>query len=116
MERSVIKLSINHPTGFVPISFYTCHAFPVFDCAEVIDSISMDRKSVSLKVPIRSLQEGDLTVGDKRLHLLMIPGDTIAVKLTDSSKDAKAAYLMHWHLFVKSKGPWFKSKRRSGEN
>src|SRR5262245_41840555 len=90
---AVIKLSIDLPTGDAPISFFTCHAFPVFDCAEVTDTISVDRKSVSIRVPVRSLQEGDLRVGDKRLHLLIIPGDTIAVKLTDSSKDAKVEYM-----------------------
>ncbi|MBL0741407.1 TlpA family protein disulfide reductase [Chryseolinea lacunae] len=90
---TMIKLTISHPTGVVPISFFTCHTFPVFDCAEVRDTISMDQKSVSVNVPVRSLQEGDLTVGDKRLHLLMIPGDTIVIKLTNSTRDAMVDYV-----------------------
>ncbi|MEO8471271.1 MAG: TlpA disulfide reductase family protein [Chryseolinea sp.] len=89
---ALINIALNEPTGFVPISFFTCHVFPAFDCAEVTDTISINRKSVSLNVPVRCLQEGDLTVGDKRLHLLMIPGDTITVELTDATKDAKVNY------------------------
>lgn len=89
---AVIRLSISQPTESVPISLYICPAFPVFDCAQVTDTISIDRKSVNLIVAVRSLEEGDLTVGDKRLHLLLIPNDTIAIKLTDSTKDAKVDY------------------------
>lgn len=108
---AVIKLSIDLPAGDVPISFFTCHSFPVFDCAEVTDTISVDRRSVSLRVPVRSLQEGDLSVGDKRLHLLMIPGDTIAVKLTDSTKDAKVDFMgktkdvQHYYLYKSRQFP-----------
>jgi peroxiredoxin len=90
---AVIRLSINHPNGFIPISYYTCHAFPVFDCAQVTDTISMNRKSVSIKVPVRSLQEGFLTVGDKHLQLLMVPGDTIDIKVNNSTKDAEIDYM-----------------------
>lgn len=62
------------------------HSFPAYDVSEVSDSMSSTRNQLWLQCPIRVAQNGYLFVGEDKLKLLMIPGDTIHIRMGSSSK------------------------------
>ena len=89
---STVKISFLKVSDRVPVSVQTFHPFPAFDYSEISDSLSVDRNIIFVTCPVRTLQEGDVSIGARNIHVLLIPGDTIEINVQSAAKDTKVVF------------------------
>ena len=86
---TTVNISCRTPMNEVPVTARIFHTFPSLEISEVADTISAARRQIWLHCPNRSAQESYIDIHDKQLPLLMIPGDTIYIRLSGSATSPK---------------------------
>lgn len=78
---ATIKLTSRDLDTGVPVSVSTLHSFPAYGHYEKEDTLWTNGKTLTLTIPIHTVQQAILTVGSRRLNVLIAPLDTISVKV-----------------------------------
>lgn len=78
---TIVHIVCDRVPETIPLFAHVYHIFPAYDFSSVSDSLLPDRKQVWLQCPVRTTQNGYVFVGDEKLKLLMIPGDTVHLRI-----------------------------------
>lgn len=78
---TVLHVSFSDAVGEVPISVMVPQLFPARDISYVSDTISINSRQITLRCPVRSIQLANISIQDRNLSLLMIPGDTLSISI-----------------------------------
>lgn len=89
---STIRLEYQNPKSGLPVTAEIIHSFPMDNYSQVNDTLSASKPVLWLSCPVNVSQEGFVTVGDQKLHLFLIPSDTIFIKI-DGSKPGPACLI-----------------------
>lgn len=85
---STIRLEYQNPKSDLPVTVEIIHSFPMNTYSQVNDTLSAAKPVLWLSCPVHVSQEGFVTVGDQKLHLFLIPSDTIFIKIDGSESNS----------------------------
>ncbi|MCF0075004.1 TlpA family protein disulfide reductase [Dyadobacter sp. CY261] len=88
----IIRLSCNNLTADLPVSAEIFHSFPAYSYSQVVDTLSAKRNKLWMSCPVYTPQEGFITINDTKIHLFMVPADTIYLSILGSNE--KVSYLI----------------------
>lgn len=78
---TILNVTSSDMVGGVPITVTVPQLFPAREISHVSDTIPADGKQITLRCPVRSIQLANVSIHNKNISLLLIPGDTLSISI-----------------------------------